>query len=159
MLALTGCASLEPSAPGPPVAEPKARTTAAPQPVVAPAASLLAVEEVGGMCSSGKECRHVVTLEDDGRWRTDDDTGDRERGTIDDTLLAQVAHAVATADRDRLTATPFTGQCERDMDGTELLITLRPGAADELVLSSCVYELPTEGPLVDAVLALWEATA
>lgn len=174
-LALAGCASLSPSAPAPSdpassdVAPPPAtESPATPAPTSSASATtsaagaaggLLAVERVGGMCPSGSECRQVLTLAADGTWRSEDETGAVEQGRVDDDVLAQVADAVATADRDRLTGTPFTGECERHMDGTELVLTLRPGAADELVLSSCVYELPQEGPLVDAVLALWEATA
>jgi hypothetical protein len=172
VLALAGCASLapsaqvpaepsvaEPSVAEPSVAAPSATVSPTPSPGGAPAAGLLAVELVGGLCPTGDECRSVVTLDADGSWRSEDHTGAGERGTVDDDVLAQISDAVATADRDRLTATPFTGECERHMDGTELVLTLRPGAADELVLPSCTYALPHEGPLVDAVLALREATA
>lgn len=155
-LGLTACASLaDPARPAAVVASTTLETDATSAPVSAPAeltGGLLSVEVVGGMCPSGVECQHVVTLDADGGWRSEDDTGAVVEGRAGADVVAQVTQAVRTADRADLTARAFTGECERHMDGSEVVLTIRPGEADELVLPGCTYVLPRSGPLIEAAV-------
>ena len=158
--ALAGCSdgrsSPEPAASSTQLADDETDTVA---PASPPEAAGLLVElvAVGGMCPAG-ECRSVTTVDRAGTWAVVAEDGGSRTGTLSEGLLADLTDEVEGTPPGALTVTPFTGECARDMDGTEWILTLLPGTGGEQRVSTCEHVIP-DGPLLAVLAAVSEETA
>ena len=106
-----------------------------------PAELLVEVVAVGGMCPTA-ECRAVTTVDRAGTWTVANEDGSASTGTLPAGLLTELATEVDGTAPGSLTVTPFTGECERNMDGTEWILTLLPGSDAEQRVSTCEHVIP-----------------
>lgn len=134
---LAGCGVDEPSAPE-------------------PADLLVELVAVGGMCPTD-ECRSVTTVDRTGTWVVAAEDGSRRTGALPTDLLAELTAEVERTPPGSLTSTPFTGECARDMDGTEWILTLLPGSGAEQRVSTCEHVIP-DVPVVAVLQAVSEET-
>jgi hypothetical protein len=107
-----------------------------------PTALLLRVDVVGGLCPDGQECRSATVVDRRGGWahvawdeRTT--TGALSAALLDDV----VAVSDPAAARALAAVAPSPAGCERDHDGSEVVVVVHPGDPGEVQLSTCEHEV------------------
>ena len=98
-------------------------------------AVLVRVEMRGGECPQG-ECANHWQIHRDGRViGTGDPVPD-----VEPKVLAQIVAAIDNADWTAILARPFTGECPKNFDGTEVTYTF-PTVTGDVVVASCTTQI------------------
>jgi hypothetical protein len=102
---------------------------------------LVRYEAVGGECPEGP-CGFTAEIRRDGTVMR----SDRMEQTVDAPSLARLVEQVGVADWEAILATPFEGECPRNVDGQESIYTFHLGPEPVEVASCSVAVDPQQEP-------------
>jgi len=102
---------------------------------------LVTYEAAGGECPEGP-CGFRAEIRRDGTVTRSDGV----EQTVDAPSLARLVEQVGAADWDAILATPFEGECPRNVDGQESIYTFHVGPEPVVVASCTVAVDPQQEP-------------